>query len=241
MNESTFDIILNNLYGFIKNDEKIDKNIIISSLKKLKPFHVDMLFKFSFQHSSEYYVNIIDNYHNVSNELLKKSFDLVLHNPKTTLNFWLFLFKKYPNYLITESQEKIVQFPLDYFPDLFAKTPMTPSKLTNCLYNLFKSPKENEGKLQFIVDHQKKGFLPLHQDMYYFMLFVNFMETNSLKKRKYFSQTEKIEKIHKVKITEKIEYTANFIYKNFPNIAEFIKPAALKKWLFGFCCWYLVF
>lgn len=203
------------------------QEVINNEFKKLKPFHKEMLFIHCYEYQNIYYENIFSQHINFPD--FDKLIALLMNKSNPSLSFLEYVFSKYPTLLITNHQENIVKFPLNSFPLLFSKAPLTHSKTTLCLFKLFQSPEENTDKIKFIMDNQKKGFLPYHPDMYYLMLFFSYMKKNSLEKRKRFSEETKSFYYKPAKITQEFIFISKLIFENFDNIFDLIKPNMVRN------------
>lgn len=212
----------------IKNHIELPvQEVINNDFKRLKSFHKEMLFTHCYEYQNVYYENIFSQHVHFPD--FEKLISLLMNKTNPSLSFLEHVFNKYPTLLITNKQENIINFPVDSFPLLFSKTPLTPSKTTLCLFKLFKSPEENNDKITFIMENQKKGFLPYNPDMYYLMLFFSYMKKNSLAKRKRFSEETKSFYYKPAKITQEFIFISKLIFDNFDNIFDLIKPNMVKN------------
>lgn len=186
-----------------------------------------MLLNHCYEYQNIYYENVFSPY--VSFPNFDKLISILITKTNPSLHFLEYIFNKYPTLLITNHQENIIKFPLEYFPLLFSKTPLSPSKTTLCLFKLFKNPEENTDKIKFIMDNQKRGFLPYNPDMYYLMLFFSYMKKNSLAQRKRYSEETKSYYYKPAKITQEFLFISKLIFDNFDNIFDLIKPNMVKN------------
>ena len=164
-----------------------------------------------------------------SNELLQKTCNYLIKNPKSNTDFFKHFLDKYPQFFISENQQYIVNFPETSWDMFYSKTILTPAKITHSLHILFNEPEKNKDKINKFIDYQKKGLIFHHPEMFYLMLFFTYMEDNSESKRTYFSMAEKIFKKHDLKFTDKHLCVAKIIYSHFDYIFDFIKPEVIKK------------
>lgn len=219
---------LEHLISSINNGIELPyEEVVNHDFIKLQPFHKELLWNKSIENCSIYYEQIFSKFHYSQN--IGEAFSTLLQNTKVSLLFWEHFFTKNPNSFITKDQEKIIDYPFEYFPLLFSKTVFTPHKMTHCLFKLFQEPQNNIQKIEFIIENQKKKFLPFHNDMYYLILFFAYMKKNSEKKRKYFSSVTNTIEHHPVKITKDLIFTSQLIHNNFNNIFDFIKPNLVKR------------
>lgn len=223
MNQTEY---VNYLVEAIKNN-----NEVIVDFKKLKSFHKEMLWFNAIEAHSIYYENTFSVFH--LNLDLNSTLPKILKNTNTPLVFFEHLFSKYPEFFISNYQESIVDFPLDYFPVLFPKTPLSSLKTTQCLFKLFKNVNDNQDKIEFIMVNQKNNFLPYHPDMYYLMLYFAYTKKNSLAKRRYYCEETKSFEYKPFKITDEFINTARIIYQHYDNIFDFIKEKMSKNAYIG--------
>lgn len=224
------ELYLENLLISISNNEIIDVNLIENDLfRKLKPFHKSMLWLKSCESQSIFYENFFSKKITPSTENLKSAFSFLIKNSKSNKNFIEHLLNKYPDFFISENQQCIVNFPIDYWDMLYSRTILNPSKITHSLHILFNEPEKNGEKIEQFINYQKKGLIFSHPEMFYLMMFFSYMEDNSEKQRTYFSMTDKVFKKRPLKFTDKHLLVAKIIYSHFDNIFDFIKPEIIKK------------
>lgn len=225
MNQTQY---LESLIESISNHVQLAQaDIITPQFKQLQRFHHQLLWEKSIECCSIYYENIFSHFHD-NPDLIKASITL-LNNKNVPLPFFEYLFKKYPYFVINKEQEKIIEYPIDYFPVLFSRTLLSPQKTTQCLYNLFMTVENNIDKINFIIENQKNKFIPFHEDMYYFVLFSAYMQFNSEKRRTSYCINTKSFICRPSIINKEFILTANIIYQNFNNIFDFIKPKLHKQ------------
>lgn len=224
------ELYLENLLISISNNEIIDVKLIENDLfRKLKPFHKSMLWLKSCESQSIFYENFFSKKITPSTENLKLAFSFLIKDSKSNKNFIEHLLNKYPDFFISENQQCIVNFPIDYWDMLYSRTILNPSKITHSLHILFNEPEKNGEKIEQFINYQKKGLIFSHPEMFYLMMFFSYMEDNSEKQRTYFSMTDKVFKKHPLKFTDKHLLVAKIIYSHFDNIFDFIKPEIIKK------------
>lgn len=219
---------LQTITSAIQQNIVLPKNEVVSPIfKKLKIFHINMLWEQSIERSNIYYENIFSEY--LPQKDLNKTISLLVKNLSTTKKFFEHMFQKYKNVYITQQQESIVKFDVDYFPVLFPKTVFTAPKITLSLYHLFQDHEKNKDKIHFIIENQKKNYLPYNPDMYYLMLFFSYMKENSEDcRRRYNPETKKFYYIPS-QITSEFLSISKIIYENFDNIFDIIKPKTIKN------------
>lgn len=212
----------------IKNNVELPKSEVINSVfKKLKIFHTTMLWEKSIEHCNIYYENIFSFY--INQKDMNKISGMLVKNEATTKKFFEHMLSKYPELFITQHQEKIIDFPFDYFPVLFPRTLFTAPKITLCLYYLFQNHEKNKDKINFVIDNQKKNYLPYHPDMYYLMLFFSYMKENSEDSRRRYNVETQTFYYKPFEITEEFLSISKLIYDNFDNIFDVIKPQLVKN------------
>lgn len=219
---------LESILNAIKNHIELPVQMVINSeFRKLKPFHKEMLFFQCFENQNIYYEKMLSSH--INSPDFNKLISILMNNSHAPMSFLEHVFNKYPNLFITNNQENIVDFPLESFPLLFSRTPLSSSKMTLCLFKLFKDPQDNVNKITFVMDNQKKGFLPYNPDMYYLMLFFSYMKENSLAIRKRYCSESKTFFYLPAQITEEFLFISKLIYDKFENIFDLIKPNLVKN------------
>lgn len=212
----------------MKNNVQLPKHEVINPVfRKLKSFHTSMLWEKSIEFSNSYYENLFSPYINVKD--MTKIGNILVKNNSTSKIFFEHMFNKYPDFFITQNQEKIIDFPIDYFPVLFPRTVFNSNKITLFLYYLFQEHENNGDKINFVIDNQKKKYLPYHPDMYYLMLFFCYMKENSEDVRRRYNVDTQTFYYEPFKITDEFLSISKIIYDNFDNIFEVIKPQLVKN------------
>lgn len=120
-------------------------DIINNEFKKLKPFHKEMLLIQCYENHNIYYENILSEH--IHNPDFNKLISILMKRSLQDTSFFKYILNKYPDVLITNNQENIVNFPIEFFPELFSRTPLSTSKMTLSLFKLFKEPKKNIDKI----------------------------------------------------------------------------------------------